>query len=93
MKKMMELLERIEFIEDSRQKAKVRHRMIDIIILGVFPKCRKLQDKPQKYGRREKKSAKTPPDKKCFLSERTFHIRLGAKFHLISNLVDVVHWS
>ena len=31
---------------------------------GVFPKCRKLQDKPQKYGRREKKGAKTPSDKK-----------------------------
>ena len=36
MKKMMELLERIEFIEDSRQKAKVRHRMIDIIILVLL---------------------------------------------------------
>ena len=36
MKKMMELLERIEFIEDSRQRAKVRHRMIDIIIIVLL---------------------------------------------------------
>ena len=36
MKKMMELLERIEFIEDSRQQAKVRHRMRDIIIIVLL---------------------------------------------------------
>ena len=36
MTRMMELLDRIEFVEDSRQQAKVRHRMRDIIIIVLL---------------------------------------------------------
>ncbi len=41
---MEEILRNIEFIEDIRQQAKVRHKLLDIVIIVLFAKLANADD-------------------------------------------------
>ena len=41
---MEEILKNIEFIEDIRQQAKVRHKLLDIVVIVLFAKLANADD-------------------------------------------------
>ncbi len=45
---MEEILKSIEFIEDMRQQAKVRHKFLDVIVIVLFAKLANMDDWEEK---------------------------------------------